>query len=285
MKNKRQKFIYETLYKNVRQEQIDNIGISRNNLERFEIGSLTYTSNAGFIYHNKFWLWMLDYTAGVAISELANRFCDVVDDFVTWHDIGFLFNKKLQEEYQDRFPDMKVDLESSTIYFGEQTWYADVLQFISVAILIRDIRSIKRIVFAMRGNRHIDDLYEQLIYKYVDNPLNLEGVVHEKPYQDLAEAFYEEDPEKTMALIKKYLKNWYRHQNGARWYNSHHFVMDDYAPYYGYWAFEAGAACFLLDIDDAKIDSMYYPKDLVDYGRKLREEGKYTSDTDDFKNK
>ena len=70
MKNKRQKFIYEALYKNVRQEQIENIGISRNNLERFEIGSLRYTTNAEFIYHEKFWLWMLDYTAGVDISEL-----------------------------------------------------------------------------------------------------------------------------------------------------------------------------------------------------------------------
>ncbi len=163
MKNKRQKFIYETLYKNVRQKQIENIAISYNELLEYEKNSLGYLSAFGFIYHEKFWLWMLDYTAGVEISELANRFSDVVDDFVAWHEVGFIFNKKLQEEHKDRFPEMFINLESSTIYFGEQTWYADVLQFISVAILLRDIKSIKRIVFAMRGNRHIDDLYEKLI--------------------------------------------------------------------------------------------------------------------------
>ena len=229
MKNKRQKFIYEALYKNVRQEQIENIILNHQELQSERLDSLYHLNAAGFVYHNNFWLWMLDYTAGVDISELAYRFSDVVDEFVAWHDVGFIFNKKLQEEYQDRFPEMVINMESSTIDFSEQTWYADVLQFISVAILLRDIKSIKRIVFAMRGNRYIDDLYEQLIQKYVDDPVNLEKVVHEKVYRSLTDAFYEEDSSKTIELIQKYLKNWYRNQNGARWYNKHHFILDDYA--------------------------------------------------------
>ncbi len=117
---------------------------------------------------------------------------------------------------------------------------------------------------------------------YVDDPVNLEKVVHEKVYRSLTDAFYEEDSVKTIELIQKYLKNWYRNQNGASWYNKHHFMNNDYAPYYGYWAFEAGATCFLLDIDDSEITSIYYPKDLVDYGKKLREDGKFTSEADNF---
>jgi hypothetical protein len=35
----------------------------------------------------------------------------------------------------------------------------------------------------------------------------------------------------------------------------------------GYWAIEAAAIAFLYNIDDSKIDHMFYPKDLIEYAR------------------
>ena len=277
MKNKRQKFIYDALYKNVRQEQIENINLNRQELQSEKLGSLYHLNATGFIYHNNFWLWMLDYTAGVEISELANCFCDVVDEFVAWHDASVPFWQMLNDEK----PERKLDINDSPVDFDNQTWYQDTLQFISVAILLRDNISIKRIINSLHSHRNRDNLYEQLIENYVDDPLSFKDLDHEKPYRYLNDAYYEIDAQKTIELIQKYLKNWYRNQNGARWYNKHHFINNDYAPYYGYWAFEAGATCFLLEIDDSEITNFYYPKDLVEYGRQLRKEGKFTSQVND----
>ncbi len=273
MKNKRQKHLYQALYENVRQKQIGYIILKNEETNRYEIGSLYQLNAAEFLYLNKFWLWLLDYTAGVAISELAIRFSEIVDAFVSWHEISKPFWKKLNDEK----PERKLSLESSPVDFDNQTCYQDFLQFISVAILLRDYKSIARIIEVMQSHRNRDNLYEQLIENYVSNPLSFKRLDHKKTYTNLNESFYEVDSEKIIELIKKYLKYWYSRQNGARWYNSHNRINDDYAPHYGYWAFEAGAACYLLDVDDSSIDSIYYPKDLVDYGRKLREEGKYTS--------
>lgn len=57
------------------------------------------------------------------------------------------------------------------------------------------------------------------------------------------------------------------------WHDGHLQMTDTDGHYFGYWAFEAGAVAFLLDIDDSSIDHMVYPKDLVAYARKLRDEG------------
>ncbi|WP_354687959.1 PoNe immunity protein domain-containing protein [Cupriavidus necator] len=51
----------------------------------------------------------------------------------------------------------------------------------------------------------------------------------------------QEDKESVVPYIKDYLKQWYRYQSGARWYDAHKKIHDDQAFNYGYWAFEAGA--------------------------------------------
>ena len=64
-----------------------------------------------------------------------------------------------------------------------------------------------------------------------------------------------------------------------RWYNEHLNISGEgYAGYYGYWAFEAGATVFLLDLDDSQTGHLVYPRDLVDYARRLRKEERYTSE-------
>ncbi|MDE2430085.1 MAG: DUF1911 domain-containing protein, partial [Burkholderiales bacterium] len=100
-----------------------------------------------------------------------------------------------------------------------------------------------------------------------------------EPFNTLLQVYYADEETEMLDLLQRYLKKWYRAmQAHPRWYNGHLKVSDDgYAPYYGYWAFEAAAVVFLLDIDDSLIEHLVYPKDLVAYGKFLRIAGKDTS--------
>lgn len=154
------------------------------------------------------------------------------------------------------------------------------MQLLSIAILLRDQRSVLRIIHVLRSHRGRDGLFEQLIDGYVEDGQALDACIIARPYDTLLQVFYEEDEEATLALLQKYLKQWYpamRHH--PRWYNEHLNINEEgYAGYYGYWAFEAGATVFLLDLDDSQAAHLVYPRDLVDYARRLRKEARYTSE-------
>lgn len=109
--------------------------------------------------------------------------------------------------------------------------------------------------------------------------MDLDACVLGKPFDTLLQTFYEQDDKATLSLFKKYLEQWYpAMKDHPRWYDKHlNIHKDGYAGYYGYWAFEAAAAAFILDLDDSKIDHLVYPKDLVIYARKLWKEDRYTS--------
>ncbi|PLC03894.1 hypothetical protein CY658_17780 [Variovorax sp. RO1] len=280
---RRQQFLYKALYENVRALQLESIDVSVAGVERKQSGTQTYVVAQAFVYHEKFWLWMLDYTAGVDLDTLAPQLAGIVDEFVRWNDANVPYRKHLKEKYaeEDKQQGITTRLDVSAVDFDNQIWFEDALQLVSVAILLRDARSVKRIVKAMVFNRYADALYEQLIADFVDDPQEeMQEVLHDEPYSTLVEAYFEDDDAKAVALVKDYLKNWYKHQDGARWYNAHLKIEDDLSFYYGYWAFEAGATCFLLDLDDSTIDHMVYPKDLVAYARKLQADGRWTTTKD-----
>jgi hypothetical protein len=279
---RRQQFLYKKMYENIREEQVFAVEHYRKNtqeylsLPEYGLGSKGHVGSQGFTYHHAFWLWMLDYTAGEDLEVLAPRLTDVVDEFVKWHEANKPFMVMLHQKYGGpETPD------GSPVFFDEQVWYQDALQLVSVAVILRDSRSVRRIVKAMSSNRGQDGLYEQIISTYVDDPMeSFNETVNGEPYDDLLEAFLEPDTAKALEWVELYLKTWYKAQKEARWYNAHLKIENDKAWYYGYWAFEAGAACYLLDLDDSGIDHLVYPKHLVAYGRKLRDEDRWTS-TDD----
>lgn len=277
-RKRRQQFLYDSLYENVKAKLIAGISACIENVsQKKDAPHPGYLCDAQrSVYQEMFRLWMLEYTAGGDLDELANEFKPVVDQFVHWNELNVPYRIFLQEEYKDHGD---TDLTVCAVNFDNQIEYENALQLLSVAIMIRDGRSIKRIIASMSSNRRQDALYEQLILDYVNDPQELmEESLHEKPYATLLEAYFQEDNNAATASVQAYLKQWYRYQDGARWYDAHKKIRNDYAFYYGYWAFEAGATCYLLDIDDSSIDHMVYPKDLVAYARKLRKENRVTSD-------
>ncbi|MDP9880029.1 hypothetical protein J2W25_004290 [Variovorax boronicumulans] len=280
---RRQQFLYEALYENIRNKQLEAIAITIQNVQEQKVGTRSYVVARQSAYNVKFWLWMLDYTAGVELDVLAPQLAGIVDEFVRWNDANVPYRQYLKDKYaeEDKQQGITTHLEVCAVDFDNQIEYENALQLLSVAILLRDARSVKRLVKAMVFNRYADALYEQLIADFVNDPQeDMQAVLHDEPYSTLVEAYFEDDDAKAVALVKDYLKNWYKHQDGARWYNAHLKIEDDRSFYYGYWAFEAGATCFLLGLDDSSIDHMVYPKDLVAYARKLQADGRWTTTKD-----
>ncbi|MGD7187617.1 hypothetical protein GO283_01657 [Ralstonia solanacearum] len=277
---RRQQFLYEALYANVRARLVEGIESCSENVQKKKgHPDPGYVRDAqGGLYEEMFWLWMLDYTSGKNLDELAAQFSRIVDEFVRWNELNVPYRLYLKEKYKDRG---YTELTICSVDFRNQVEYENALQLLSIAILIRDGRSIKRIIAAMTSNRYRDGLYEQLVYDFVNDPRDdMDEVLHERPYAVLLRAYFQESADGAIPHVESYLKQWYRYQDGARWYDAHKKIQNDEAFYYGYWAFEAAATCYLLDIDDSGIDHMVYPKDLVAYARRLRDEGRVTSDFD-----
>jgi len=272
---RRQQFLDEELYVKTRNNQFALIAGGLEN-KKVADSTLENASVHHFLYLELLWLWMLDYTAGESIDALAPRIADIVDKFEEWNTVDQVNQQEAALEFPDYGP---------YEYFGAPDFsilsdYQDTLQLLSIAILLRDQRSVLRIIHVLRSHRGHDSLFEQLISAYVDDSQDLHTCVLGKPYSTLAQVFFEEDEHATLALLHKYLKQWYpamRHH--PRWHDGHLRVRDaGYAPYYGYWAFEAGATVFMLGLDDSQTEHLVNPRDLVDYARRLRKENRYTSE-------
>ncbi|NRR28611.1 DUF1911 domain-containing protein [Oxalobacteraceae bacterium] len=271
---RRQQFLYEELYDKTR---LNQFALIEGGLANKKIADSTHENSSvhQFLYLEMFWIWMLDYTAGVSIDELAPRISTIVDAFEAWNDVDQFY----QQDAALKFPEFGPYEYEGAPDFSILADYEDTLQLLSVAILLRDRRSIMRIIHILRSHRGRDGLFEQLIGGYIEDAMDLDACVLGKPFDTLLQAFYEENEKATFDLFKKYLKQWYpAMKDQPRWYDGHLRVRKEgYAPYYGYWAFEAAAAVYILDLDDSQIDHLVYPKDLVAYARKLQEEGLYTS--------
>ncbi|NHQ91336.1 PoNe immunity protein domain-containing protein [Janthinobacterium lividum] len=271
---RRQQFLYEELYKKTRKNQFLLI---EGGIENAKIAK-TMKQNATthqLLYLETFWLWMLDYTAGEPIDSLALRIGGIVDKFEEWNEVDQLYQQEMAIELPEFGP---YEYEGAP-EFSILSDYQDTLQLLSITILLRDHQSVKRISHLLRSHCGRDGLFEQLIDGYVDDGQALDTCILGKPYDTLLQVFYEEDDKAALDLLQQYLKQWYpTMKNHPRWYNGHLRIRDEgYAPYYGYWAFEAGATIFLLDLGDSQIDHLVYPKDLVDYARQLRKDDRYTS--------
>lgn len=274
--SRRQQFLYQDLYEKTRVNQFVILNLEKENSVAAAPGSEGQTSAYEMIYLEQLWVWMLDYTAGTALEELASRLPSIVDAFETWNEMDQLFQQKAAED----FPEYGPYEYSGAPDFSVLSDYEDTLQLLSIAILLRDRLSIKRIIHTLRSHRGIDGLFEQLVGGYVDDEQSLESCVLGQPYDILLQAFYEEYENAALKIVKEYLNQWYpAMQYHPRWYDGHLRIREQgYAPYYGYWAFEAGATVYLLDLDDSELEHLVYPKDLVAYGRKLREEGRHSGE-------
>lgn len=155
--------------------------------------------------------------------------------------------------------------------FGENDDYEQFLQTLSLCILLGRDELIPRLSAIFdRDNKGQDAIYETLLSFYDDSRVKTDELLFKRPFAGLLKVIRAATPKEASTLLDKYCKAWYPAFKKAPWYDSHLSIDGEDGSYSGYWAFEAGAVAFLLNIDDSQIDHMVYPKDLVAYARTLR---------------
>ena len=106
------------------------------------------------------------------------------------------------------------------------------------------------------------------------HPFVSEGTLYDLSYSPLCDVIDQvkkkNDPKHALELLDDYLSSWYKnHKNhkNQSWYNSH-LDLESSVAYSGYWAFEAAALVYLLDLDDFCLHKyLFYPKDIVQWIR------------------
>ncbi|WP_369986669.1 PoNe immunity protein domain-containing protein [Pseudomonas xanthosomatis] len=148
--------------------------------------------------------------------------------------------------------------------------YEEFVQVVSLCVLLHRVDLLRRFVtlFDRAGFAGQDVLYEDLLKKTLPGRAEVSGFYHEG-YRDLIEVVYAESREASSGWLKKYVTEWYSRFETCAWHDSHLTMTEGDGSYYGYWAFEAAAIAYLYGVNDAHVENMVYPRDLLEYARAL----------------
>lgn len=264
--NRRQQFLSEAAYKSTRDffEQTAGPGYLD------ELVSPDADANdrrrVSAIYADScFTNFMLLYTSGEPIDALRHEFESVVDAYEK-------ATKYVQEFSQSAtFPPLR---------FIEIDEYERVLQLIGFCFLLHRRDMLPRIASMFDpSSASTDTLYEDLLAFGLDDRYELDSWYHDAPYRDLINTMYRDTEQESISDLQQYLKVWYPSLAAAPWHNSHLAIDDDSCGgYFGYWAIEAAAVAYLMELDDSSFrEHIVYPKDLVDFARKMDAAAEATS--------
>lgn len=200
-------------------------------------------------------LFLLRYTAGESLDVLRDDLPDVLEVYEQ-------LARYTRAEYQsDAAPPLLLD---------EREDYQRLMQLIGLCILLHRADLLPTIAAMFDGTNAADDaLYEDLLSYYAEDRFDVDDLLHRKPYHHLLDAIRRESAN-NVRDVEKYVKAWYLAMGDLTWHDSHLDLSENGPGYHGYWAIEAGAVAYLLDIDDRTLrDNIVYPKELVDYARAL----------------
>jgi Domain of unknown function (DUF1911) len=215
-------------------------------------------SRWGSVAGSYFFLLFLAYTAGEPIENLGAMLEDAVAAL-----------EKEQQIRADYFDD-----QSTTVLGGGEESFLEALQYIGLSYLLhrRDLLPrIEILIYGIDSSNQIRDMLYQDFFIFNDLTQKPSDKYYNGEYGDLMDAMYSQNT-KNEALVDltSYVKDWYKMHKQHFWYDSHlnDIRLDNGFRYCGYWAFEAAAVAYLLDLDDSKLHKyLYYPKDLVAYAR------------------
>ncbi|RQM51002.1 DUF1911 domain-containing protein [Paraburkholderia bannensis] len=209
-----------------------------------------------YVARETFRRFFLRYTGGADLNLLRSEFEEVVSSL-------------------ERYTAAKRVAEKDSTYppfmFGEIEEYEAAIQLISLCHLLHRRDLLPRLAAMLDPSyRAQDTLYEDLFAYGMDGRVDVDKWYHEQ-YRDVINSLYSDTDELGISLITSCLDGWYRAMRSASWYDSHLKANpDEGGAYVGYWAIEAAAVSFLLELDDNSYrDHLLYPKDLVDFARKF----------------
>lgn len=202
-----------------------------------------------------FEVFMLRYTAGESIAELRDNFSLVVSAHV----------RALEFESEN-----ESHSEVSPLRFGEIDDYERAMQLISLCYLLHRRDELQRLVMVCDGGLSGSDaLYEDLLTFEFNDRYDVDELFYEDIYRNISNSYYRDTEKERITDIEKHLKKWYKGMKNAVWHDSH-LNMNEVgtAGYFGYWAIEAAAMAYLLNVNDEKFRQYaIYPADLVDFAK------------------
>jgi hypothetical protein len=198
------------------------------------------------------WL-LLHYTAGDPIEPLRAQLGEVIEAY---------------EHYQEALGVFEDTPLIAPLGLDRLDDFERCLQLIGLCYLLHRRDLLPRIAkLEDPGYAGEDTLYEDLLAHELEGRFEVDSWYHDAPYRDLVNSLYRDTPAESLSDLQKYLKAWYPAFKTVPWHDGHLRMTETDGDYYGYWAFEAGAVAYLLDLDDSSITHMVYPKDLVAWAR------------------
>ena len=256
---RRQQFLTETYTKEYERWLKESISLWLQNLPEGDSEEEKISGAASLVADDTYQLFSLRYTAGEPLDVLREELTGVVEAYERYQQAKAAY---------EQIPDI------SPFYMPDLGDYERALQLVSLCILFHREDLLRRVAAMLDpGYKGEDTLYEDLMAFYETGRIDLDEWYHDQPYTTLINAMYAEDKAEGSTLLKQYCDQWYPCFKHVAWHDGHLRMTDTDGDYFGYWAFEAGAVAFLCQLDDSAITHMVYPKHLVAYARKLRDDG------------
>ncbi|RKG35945.1 DUF1911 domain-containing protein [Acinetobacter rongchengensis] len=213
----------------------------------------------------------LKYTAGQAIEEMIPLFEKVIEGYEKQAEALAIFHKSEKPSV--------IATQSAT------------LNILGLAFLLNRNDLFARIHQLVNGEGERHSGEDEIINKFfkLNDPKHLtinEGKLFSLPYSSLCDVIdnvlIKNNKERALEHLDAYLSDWYQMNKHETWYNSH-LDLENSSAYSGYWAFEAAALVYLLDLDDSVLHKyLFYPKDIVQWARSQKPSYEPNLDTQQY---
>ena len=208
---------------------------------------------------SRFDLMLLRYTAGEPIAELREELEGVVAAYEE-------SARRQAAVHRPGWPPLRL---------SELGDYERTVQLIGLGHLLHRRDLLPRIA-AMEDPFYEgeDGLYEDLLAYAIKGRIDVDTCIHDS-YLDCLNSIYGEDDDERLTDLNAYLGQWYVSMSDVPWHDSHLNLSNEWGLYFGYWAIEAAALSYILELEDASLrEHVVYPKDLVDFARSFEEPAK-----------
>ena len=209
-----------------------------------------------FVAEEAYQLLSLHYTIGKSIQPLRIELENVIIKY---------------EEYTIALRKDEADEDWAPFYFTAIDEYERCMQLIGWCYLLHRRDLLPRITAMQDKIYHdqsdqTDTLYEDFLSFELNDRYDVDQWFYDDPYRPLIFSKYRNTKEECIQDIQEYIKLWYPAFKSTPWHDTH--KMEE-GLYFGYWAIEAAAYVYLLDLDDSEISHLVYPKDLVKFAREF----------------
>ena len=209
-----------------------------------------------FLASETYQFFSLEYTAGHDISKIRYFLEIIIERY---------------EAYTFALREYENDNDWAPFYFTAIDEYERCMQLIGLCYLLHRRDLLPRIAAMQDKIYHeqteqLDTLYEDFLSFELADRYDVDQWFFDNPYRPLIFSKYRDTKQESIQDIQEYLKLWYPAFESAAWHDTH--KMEN-GGYFGYWAIEAAAYVYLLDLDDSEITHMIYPKDLVKFAREF----------------